>query len=103
MTKVTICPTCRRENDDRREHCHWCGAELPPVRPEPLLAALDILQRLTDRCGMLLRGVAEQTELFGLVDEAKEVLKANAPRQTAERSEASLDAVVGASVGKETR
>lgn len=27
---TTVCQTCRRENDDRREHCHWCGATIPP-------------------------------------------------------------------------
>jgi hypothetical protein len=43
-----------------------------------LSAVVDMLQQLTDRTAMVLRGVAEQTELHGLVDEAREVLKANA-------------------------
>ena len=36
---------------------------------------VEALQRLADRCDMVLRGVAEQTELFGLVAEAREALK----------------------------
>lgn len=56
---------------------HQARSGSEAVRSDDLLACLDVLQRLTDRCGMVLRGVAEQTELFGLVDEAKAMLKAN--------------------------
>lgn len=81
-----------RDVDWETEHdfnfCPYCGGKLTvkdnaklsggeAVRPDDFLACLNMLQRLTDRCGMVLRGVAEQIELFGLVDEAKELLKDN--------------------------
>lgn len=57
------------------------GAVGAVVSSDALLACMDMLHRLTDRCGMIMRGVAEQTELFGLVDEAKEILKPNVKNQ----------------------